>query len=59
MIAAPALFSTDADLLRVLADGLIQLADKRPRRAASCRLLRDAAASALDAASALKREGSN
>lgn len=43
--------------LRTLADGLIHLAEERPRKSDSARLLRDAAASLLDADEALEREG--
>lgn len=45
-------------LLRTLADGLIHMAEERPRQTDSARLLRDAAASLLDADEALERERS-
>lgn len=43
-------------LLRVLADGLINYAETRPRRSDSAGMLRDAAASLLDADAAIERE---
>lgn len=41
---------------RVLADGLIARAETRPKHSDSARLLRDAAASLLDADMAIERE---
>lgn len=44
------------NVLRTLADGLINKAEELPRESASAGHLRDAAASLLDADSALERE---
>ena len=46
----------DRDVLRVLADGLIAQAERRPPRSHSARLLRDAAASILDAEMTIETE---
>jgi hypothetical protein len=43
-------------VLRTIADGLIDMAEKRPRKSDSAQLLRDAAASLLDADEAIERE---
>ena len=42
--------------LRVIADVLVQRAEQRPAGSESARLLRDAAASVLDADAAIERE---
>jgi hypothetical protein len=42
--------------LRVIADGLVSHAEEMPRDSEAARLLRDAAASLLDADTALERE---
>lgn len=46
----------DSHILRRLADGLIAQAERRPSRSHSAQLLRDAAASILDAEAAIEGE---
>ena len=46
----------DGHILRCLADGLIAQAERRPPRSHSAHLLRDAAASILDAEAAMETE---
>ncbi len=46
----------DGNILRRLADGLIAQAERRPARSHSAHLLRDAAASILDAEAAMESE---
>lgn len=42
-------------VLRVIADGLVAMAEKMPRKSDAARLLRDAAASLLDAEMHMER----